>query len=64
MTVKMMEMTWHDFKNKVESNALVVLPVGSIEAHGMHLPLAWMLICRASAQGSWWSCSSTYYLRV
>lgn len=39
MTVKMQEMSWHDFGEKVKNNCLAVLPVGSTEAHGLHLPL-------------------------
>lgn len=39
MSVKMLEINWQDFKKKIENNALVILPVGSTEAHGLHLPL-------------------------
>jgi Uncharacterized protein, putative amidase len=35
----MLEMTWHDFRDKIKNNAVVVLPIGSTEAHGVHLPL-------------------------
>lgn len=40
----MLEMSWKDFDDKVKQNAVVVLPVGSTEAHGLHLPLGVDLI--------------------
>ncbi len=40
MTVKMAEMSWKDYEAKVKSNAVVILPIGSTEAHGLHLPLS------------------------
>lgn len=39
MTYKMQEMTWNDFDKK-RKNGIVVLPVGSTEQHGPHLPLS------------------------
>jgi len=33
------EMTWEDVKKAVEDNQVIVLPVGSTEQHGQHLPL-------------------------
>lgn len=39
MTVQMLEMNWQDFRDKIKNNAVVILPVGSTEAHGLHLPL-------------------------
>lgn len=39
MTVKMQEMTWNEF-DKVRKEATVILPVGSTEQHGPHLPLS------------------------
>jgi creatinine amidohydrolase len=32
-------MTWTDFQRAVKQNRLVLLPVGSLEQHGPHLPL-------------------------
>ena len=40
MTVKMAEMSWHDYEAKIKEDAVVILPVGSTEAHGLHLPLS------------------------
>lgn len=40
MTVKMAEMCWYDYDAKVKDGAVVILPVGSTEAHGLHLPLS------------------------
>ena len=39
MTVQMFEMNWQEFRDKLKSNAPVILPIGSTEAHGLHLPL-------------------------
>ena len=39
MTWKMQEMTWNDF-DKIRKDGIVVLPVGSTEQHGPHLPLS------------------------
>lgn len=39
MTCKMQEMTWEDFA-KVKDSSVVILPVGSTEQHGPHLPLS------------------------
>jgi creatinine amidohydrolase len=33
------EMTWVDVKSYLESNDMVIIPLGSIEQHGLHLPL-------------------------
>jgi len=33
------EMTWEDVKEAIEDNQVIVLPVGSTEQHGQHLPL-------------------------
>ncbi len=35
----MSEMTWEEVKNCLEKNCLVIIPVGSFEEHGPHLPL-------------------------
>lgn len=35
----MHEITWEDFQSFVKRNGLVVMPVGSTEQHGPHLPL-------------------------
>lgn len=39
MTSKMQEMTWNDF-DRIRRNCVVILPVGSTEQHGPHLPLS------------------------
>ena len=39
MTVRMAEMSWQDYQEKIKNNAVVILPVGSTEEHGPHLPL-------------------------
>lgn len=39
MTCKMQEMTWNDF-DKIRRDGIVVLPIGSTEQHGPHLPLS------------------------
>ena len=39
MTVQMLEMHWQEFGEKVKNGAVVILPVGATEAHGLHLPL-------------------------
>ncbi len=33
------EMTWPEVKERIEANCIAVLPVGSLEQHGKHLPL-------------------------
>jgi creatinine amidohydrolase len=35
----MQEVTWEDFESFVKRNGVVVIPVGSTEQHGPHLPL-------------------------
>ena len=35
----MMGMTYEEVEEAVKNNALVLLPVGVVEAHGPHLPL-------------------------
>ncbi|MFY9571678.1 MAG: creatininase family protein, partial [Blastocatellia bacterium] len=32
--------TWKEVRNAIEGGVVVILPVGSTEAHGPHLPLA------------------------
>ncbi len=50
-TVMIEEMSWSDFGEAMSSNDLVIVPVGSIEEHGMHNPLGTdMLIARAVAK--------------
>ncbi len=39
MTVRMAEMSWRDYQEKINNNAVIILPVGSTEEHGPHLPL-------------------------
>lgn len=36
---RLASLTWPEAKEMIESNPLVILPVGSTEAHGPHLPL-------------------------
>ncbi|WP_342364060.1 creatininase [Terrarubrum flagellatum] len=40
MTVRMAEMTWCDYARRVDEGQPVLLPVGSIEQHGFHMPLS------------------------
>src|SRR4051794_2299791 len=37
--MRLAHMTWQEARAAVEEDRLVILPVGSIEAHGPHLPL-------------------------
>ena len=39
-TGTMVDMTWQEIKRAVESNAVVLLPVGMIEEHGPHMDLS------------------------
>ena len=34
------EMTWRDARDAIERNAIFIIPAGSIEQHGHHLPLS------------------------
>ncbi|MCS0497746.1 creatininase [Ancylobacter sp. MQZ15Z-1] len=34
------DLTWYDFVERVKANPIVFLPIGSVEQHGPHLPLA------------------------
>jgi creatinine amidohydrolase len=38
-TVQLAHLTWWDARDAVAESPLVILPIGSIEAHGPHLPL-------------------------
>lgn len=38
-TIHLAELTWWEARDAVAANPLVILPVGSTEAHGPHLPL-------------------------
>lgn len=38
-TVMLSEMTWQEAKDAAARNALLILPIGSTEQHGTHLPL-------------------------
>jgi creatinine amidohydrolase len=38
-TVRMEAMTWTDYAARIAAGAAVIVPVGSIEQHGPHLPL-------------------------
>jgi len=35
----MNEMTWMEFKAKIDEGAITILPIGACEQHGPHLPL-------------------------
>src|SRR5919197_3331937 len=39
MTVRLSELTWEEAREAVAANRLVIVPIGSTEAHGPHLPL-------------------------
>jgi len=39
MTMRMEELTWPEFEKVKETVDTVIIPVGSVEAHGRHLPL-------------------------
>ena len=39
MTVRLDEMTWPEVKDVLEKSYVILLPVGSTEQHGPHLPL-------------------------
>lgn len=39
MSVYFSEQKWPEIKKAIEKNSLILLPVGTIEEHGMHLPL-------------------------
>lgn len=39
MTRNMTAMTWPEYRDAVATGAVVIIPVGSIEQHGFHLPL-------------------------
>jgi creatinine amidohydrolase len=36
---RLQHMTWEEFKAEVEQDQVVILPFGSVEQHGQHLPL-------------------------
>ncbi|WP_062227924.1 creatininase [Aureimonas frigidaquae] len=38
--VRLADMTWMEFAERLPSNPIVLLPIGSTEQHGPHLPLA------------------------
>ena len=38
--VKMTEMTWMELEKKIKEEAVTILPIGSCEQHGPHLPLS------------------------
>lgn len=37
--IKMSDMTWMEFQDKIKQGALTILPIGACEQHGPHLPL-------------------------
>lgn len=53
-TVKMSELSWPEYRDLLTRGAPIVLPIGSVEQHGPHLPLGtdWMVVrelCRRVA---------------
>ncbi len=38
-TVLLSELTWREYKRRVDAGVTVIIPVGAIEQHGPHLPL-------------------------
>ena len=54
MSVKrLQEMTWQEFKQEVERGQVVILPMGSTEQHGGHLPLGTdTMVAIALAEGA------------
>ncbi len=38
-TVLISELTWREYKRRVDAGVTVIIPVGAIEQHGPHLPL-------------------------
>lgn len=43
------EMSWYEFRDAMSSNDLIIIPVGSIEEHGLHNPLGTDLIIARNA---------------
>jgi creatinine amidohydrolase len=41
----MSKMTYFDFKSKIRENSNLILPIGTLEAHGPHLPMSTDTIC-------------------
>ena len=39
MEIEMKKMTWQEFNDR-KDEAVVILPIGSLEQHGPHLPLS------------------------
>lgn len=39
MATRMQDMTWMEYRDAVERGSCIIIPVGSIEQHGPHLPL-------------------------
>ncbi len=39
LKVFLQEMTYNEVASKIEESAIVIIPVGSVEQHGLHLPL-------------------------
>ena len=46
--IRMNEMTWMEFKAKIDEGAITILPIGACEQHGPHLPL-----CRKTGAACW-----------
>ena len=38
-SIRIADMTWYEFADRVKQNPIVFLPTGSVEQHGPHLPL-------------------------
>src|SRR5262245_17757715 len=39
MSVAVADLTWPEFASRIARSPLVILPVGALEQHGLHLPL-------------------------
>ncbi len=47
----MLEKTWRQMKDEIDQNTVVIIPVGSIEQHGLHAPLGTdLIIAKALAE--------------
>jgi creatinine amidohydrolase len=49
---ELFEMSWEEVRDLDRANAIVILPVGAVEAHGPHLPLATDVIISEAMAGA------------
>jgi creatinine amidohydrolase len=60
LPIRFAECSWNEFSPHVRANAVLLLPVGSTEAHGPHLPLGTdVLISEAMADAAAWRLRSS-----